>query len=99
MSGRDPAQDFDVILDELNRFSKELSQKPMIVVATKMDACQDPSRVEAVKTKAREHGWPFYAISNVTGSGLEELRLAMWNAVRPSADQQTAQNATITVGS
>lgn len=98
-SGRDPAHDFDVILDELERFSKELAKKPMIVVATKIDICEELSRLEAVKAKAREHGWPFYAISNATGSGLEELRFAMWNAVRPPGNRSAPEDATITVGS
>ena len=46
----------------------------MIVVATKMDACQDLSRVAVLKTKALERGFPFFEISSVTGQGLEELR-------------------------
>ncbi len=76
-SGRDPAEDFDVILEELGQFSAELMKKPMIVAASKIDACQDPSRIETVRAKAAEHGLPFYQISSVTGSGLEELRYAM----------------------
>jgi GTP-binding protein len=76
-SGRDPAHDFDVILTELASFSEELVAKPMIVVASKTDACQDPARIEAVKAKALEHGSPFFAISSVTGKGIEELRFAM----------------------
>ncbi len=43
-TGRDPAHDFAVIMDELASFSEELVKKPMIVVATKLDAAQDPER-------------------------------------------------------
>lgn len=99
MSGRDPAHDFDVILDELASFDKELAQKPMIVVATKIDACQDPSRLEAAKAKARQHGMPFCAISNVTGEGLERLRLAMWEGLHAAEEHGTPRDATISVGS
>lgn len=74
LSGRDPAHDFDVILEELHQFSDELAEKPMFVVASKMDACQDLSRVAVLKTKALERGFPFFEISSVTGQGLEELR-------------------------
>ena len=59
-SGRNPAEDFDVILEELGQFSAELIKKPMIVVASKIDACQDPSRIEAVRAKAAEHEMVFY---------------------------------------
>jgi GTPase len=76
-SGRDPVHDFDVILDELRSFSAELPEKPMIVVANKIDACQDPQRIAAVKAKADEHGFEFHAISAVTGDGLEALRYAI----------------------
>ncbi len=77
VSGRDPASDFDVILNELAKFNDELTRKPMIVVATKIDMCQDLSRIAKVKAKADEHGFAFYTISSVTGKGLDELRFAM----------------------
>jgi GTP-binding protein len=93
-SGREPAHDFEIIMEELRQFSEQLIQKPMIVVATKIDACQDPSRIDEVRQKAAEHGFPFYAISSVTGAGIEELRFAMSDELfRP------AQDATIAVGS
>jgi GTPase len=76
-SGRDPAHDFDVILDELHSFSEELTGKPMIVAATKIDVCQDHARIDAVRNKARERGFLFFEISSVTGAGLESLRYAI----------------------
>ena len=45
----------------------------MIVVATKMDAAQDPARVESLEALARERGLPFFKISSVTGEGLPVL--------------------------
>ena len=51
-SGRDPVQDFETIMTELASFSEELAHKPMIVVATKMDVVQDPSRVAALRNPA-----------------------------------------------
>jgi GTP-binding protein len=88
-SGRGPAHDFDVILEELHRFSQELGEKPMFVVATKMDACQELSRVEDLKAKAAQRGLRFFAISSITGQGLDELRFAvgeqLFAPVRPIA--------------
>ncbi len=85
-SGRDPANDFDVIMGELAKFNDELLQKPMLVVAARVDMCHDPARLEAVKQKAAQHGSPFYAISSVTGKGLEELRYAMAACLFPLHD-------------
>ena len=59
-SGRDPAHDFDVIFEELGSFSPSLTEKPLLVAATKVDVCQDASRIEAVRNKAREKGLPFF---------------------------------------
>ncbi len=53
-TGRDPVHDFEVILAELASFSDDLAKKPMIVVATKMDAAQDPKRVAALQTTREE---------------------------------------------
>src|SRR6266446_6410710 len=64
-TGRDPAHDFKVILAELASFSDALVQKPMIVVATKIDAAQDPAGVKAVRRLAKKHGMAFFKISSV----------------------------------
>jgi GTP-binding protein len=76
-TGRDPVHDFDTIIDELASFSDELAQKPMFVVASKMDASQDPERVEALRNVARVRELPFFEISSATGQGIEELKYAM----------------------
>jgi GTP-binding protein len=76
-SGRDPVHDFETIMQELRSFSEDLAAKPMIVVATKMDAAQDPARVESLRNLAKERGLPFHEISSVTGQGIDELRRAI----------------------
>ena len=80
-TGRDPASDFEIILKELASFSEELAAKPMIVVATKLDAAQDMDRVNAVKEAAASRGLPFHQISSATGQGIEKLKRMMAEAV------------------
>src|SRR5436853_558281 len=87
-SGRDPVHDFDVILKELASFSDELAAKPMIVVATKLDAAQDPSRVEALRDLAKQRGLAFFEISRATGQGIDELKFAMAERVLPSVPEK-----------
>lgn len=96
-SGRDPAHDFDVILNELAQFGEHLTEKPMIVAASKIDACQDAERIAAVEAKAAEHGYPFLQISSATGKGIEALRHAI--AVQLFRPVPAAPDATIAVGS
>jgi GTPase len=86
-TGRDPIHDFDVVMQELASFSPALPAKPMLVVATKMDAAQDESRVEALQEMAQKKGLAFYPISSVTGYGIERLKRAMADAIRQPAEQ------------
>jgi GTP-binding protein len=76
-SGRDPVSDFKVILTELESFSPELVQKPMLVVATKIDVAQDAGRVAALRELAARRDLPFFEISSVTGQGIDALKRAM----------------------
>jgi len=82
-SGRDPVSDFEVVLKELENFSHTLAAKPMIVVATKMDAAQDPQRVESLRHLAADRGLAFFPISSVTGDGLAPLVQAMAAVILP----------------
>jgi GTP-binding protein len=93
-SGRDPVQDFDTILRELRLFDAKVAAKPQLVAAAKMDAVDDPSRVEALERHVRALGFPFFRISAVVGTGLDDLLEAAWRqivavrAVPPPAAEQ-----------
>ena len=76
-SGRDPVSDFEIVMQELAAFSEALAAKPMLLVATKLDAAQDPARIEALRELAESRGLPFFEISSATGQGLDALRYAM----------------------
>ncbi|RPI52693.1 MAG: GTPase ObgE [Acidobacteria bacterium] len=77
-SGRDPVEDFEIIRRELSLFNEELASKPQIVAATKMDAVNDPSSVDALEAHVQSHDLPFFRISAVTGEGLDRLLEATW---------------------
>ena len=76
-TGRDPVEDFEIVMGELASFSEELVRKPMMVVASKMDVAQDATRVEALRRLAAERNLPFFKISSATGLGIDELKFAM----------------------
>jgi GTP-binding protein len=84
-TGRDPVEDFDIIRHELASFSAEMAQKPVMVVASKTDAVQDAERLASVRCLAAERGLPFFAISAVTGEGLDELVYAMAQRISEEA--------------
>ncbi len=76
-SGRDPVEDFETVMRELASFSPELALKPMLVVASKLDAAQEPERMASLRRLAAERGLPYFEISSVTGTGIEALKYAM----------------------
>jgi GTPase len=76
-TGRDPVHDFEIVMGELASFSEDLACKPMMVVATKLDAAQDPERAASLEKLARERGLAFFKISSVTGEGIDALKRAM----------------------
>ncbi len=93
-SGREPVQDFDTIVEELRLFDPKVAAKPQLVAATKMDAVDDASRVEALERHVRARGLPFFTISAVAGTGIDELLEAAWRqiaAVRALPDERPAE--------
>ena len=69
----DPVRAFEVINSELAAFSESLTQKPMIVVGTKLDATTDRVRLEALRDYCKKHGLEFHSISAAAGDGVREL--------------------------
>ena len=80
-SDRDPVRDFEIICGELAAFSEPLAARPMIVVATKLDATTDRSRLEKLRQHCAERKLDFYAISSATGEGIAELVRGMADAL------------------
>src|SRR4051794_15643276 len=73
-SGRpDPINDFEVIMNELASFGSGLAEKPMIVVAAKVDVA-NPQKLAKLNKFCEKRRYPFLAISAVTGEGIQKLK-------------------------
>jgi GTP-binding protein len=107
-SGRpDPVEDFRVIMAELASFGAGLEKKPMLVAANKIDAAQasapakksrskkpvEPEKLAQVRAFAKKKRLPFYAISAVTGEGVELLKYAMWEQVQKLRTKEATEAA------
>jgi len=90
-SHREPVSDFRAILAELETFSADMLQKPMIVVATKMDAVGDPERLNSLRAEAEKHGMELFTISSVTGLGINELKYALFDRVKVATPPPTPE--------
>jgi GTP-binding protein len=92
-SGRpDVVKDVEVILGELVSFGAHLEEKPMIMVASKMDAA-NKDRVATLKRYCKKHKLKLYEISAVTGKGIEELKYAMAEAVQELREKEVVAAA------
>jgi GTP-binding protein len=69
----DPVHSFQVINGELEAFSPSLVEKPMIVVATKLDATTDHTRLDELRDFCKQGNLEFHSISAVTGDGVKDL--------------------------
>jgi GTPase len=50
-----------------------MAERPQFVVATKLDALDEPERLERLRERAARDGREFFEISSVTNRGLREL--------------------------
>jgi GTP-binding protein len=80
-SGRpDVIKDVEVILGELSSFGAHLEDKPMIMVASKIDVV-NKDKVAALKKYCKKKKLKLYEISAVTGKGIPEFTHALADAI------------------
>jgi GTP-binding protein len=92
-SGRpDPKEDFKVIMNELERFGAGLDEKPMIVVASKIDAA-NPDKLSKLKRFCTRKKLDLFAISAVTGEGIEKLKYEMGKLVQQLREAELKERA------
>ena len=73
LSGRDAVSDYETINRELRAYDAQLAARPQVVVATKIDALDEPERLESLRRRAEADRKPFFAISSATRQGIKEL--------------------------
>jgi GTP-binding protein len=73
VSGRETVTDYLTVNRELASYNPELAVRPQFVIATKMDALDDPQRLESLREQVETDEKPFFAISSATGEGVREL--------------------------
>ena len=76
-NGRNAVDDFLTIVRELELYRLDLLSKPQVVAASKMDALDEPSKLEALREFCNERGLELFEISSVTGHGIDRLVTAL----------------------
>src|SRR5215467_6923977 len=94
-SGRsNVVKDVEVILGELDSFGAHLGEKPMLMVASKIDAA-NKQKLTKLKQFCKKNKLDLFPISAVTGKGIEELKYAIAEEVQElrERDSKEAQEA------
>ncbi|KMP10808.1 GTPase CgtA [Candidatus Nitromaritima sp. SCGC AAA799-A02] len=69
----DPLEDYRIVRNELECFSKNLFQRPQILVASKIDDPQALEKFRIYETRLKELNPLVYAVSSITGEGVAPL--------------------------
>jgi len=73
IEGRDPVEDYNIINNELKKYSEKLSKRKQIIVANKIDSMQDESKYKELEKLAKENNIEIFKISAVANKGIKEL--------------------------
>lgn len=77
---RDPLEDFQIIAEELRQYSQELANRPILIVANKMDIPGAEENLQRLTEKLGED-YRIFPVSAATGEGLKELVYAAAKAL------------------
>ena len=80
--GRDPIEDFDKIMKELESYSDKITKKPMLVAANKIDLIEeDDENYLKFKAYVEDKGYKVFPISAPLNLGVKELLSAAAEAL------------------
>lgn len=93
IDGSDPAQDAQVIVDEIERFSPSLIERDRWLVLNKVDQLLEDEREQRKQAVTDQLGWtgPVFMISALDGEGTKELAQAMMRYLE-ERDQRIAED-------
>lgn len=72
--GRDPIEDVKLINNELKKYGSDVSKKPQVIAANKLDVCENPDEiVRKLKDEFEPEGYEVFPISAASNKGVKEL--------------------------
>ncbi|MBO7333505.1 MAG: GTPase ObgE [Lachnospiraceae bacterium] len=74
VEGRDPIEDIKLINNELKKYNADVSAKPQVIAANKLDVCEDRDAViKRIRDEFEPQGFKVFPISAATKEGVKEL--------------------------
>jgi GTP-binding protein len=93
--GRDPWSDFRQINFELKEYGHHLIEKEQIVALNKTDAYQGVKPVSDLVREFRAAGYPAFAVSAVTGEGVQDLLNALYSELKAKKGEMKTVSGTM----
>ncbi len=87
-SDRDPIADYEIIQNELKRFSEDLYGKPQILVANKIDHPEAEAKFAEYRERLAAINPTLLACSSVTGQGLKELVFKIYGLLESARQEK-----------
>src|ERR1700724_1752587 len=84
----DPVKDVEVIAEELASFGAHLEDKPVIMVASKIDVA-NKEKLAKLKRYCKKNDLELFPVSAVTGKGIDDLKYAIAEKVEERRLQPT----------
>lgn len=90
IDGSDPVDNAKIILNELAKFSHELSQLPQILVLNKIDQLHDEEQDEVCNDIIARLGWTgeVFRTSTLTGDGVEAVKFHLMSAIEEEQERE-----------
>ena len=89
VEGRDPINDVYAIMEELKKYNIEISNRPMVIAANKMDAMSDMEKetvIDMLREEFEPKGIKVFPISAVSGEGVKELLWYVYDLVKQAPE-------------
>ena len=89
IEGRDPVEDIYKINAELEAYNKEISMRPQVIAANKVDLIysEDEDPIQRLRDEFEPKGIKVFPISGVTGEGLSDLLYYVNNELQKLDDK------------
>ncbi len=91
VEGRDPINDIRLILKELDNYNVDLSKKPQVIAANKIDVLYEGENDDAITLLREEfepEGIKVFPISAVSGKGIKELLWYVNNILKETKEEK-----------
>lgn len=77
-----PKKDFQVLLNELKKYNKELLQKEKVIAFSKMDSVTEWKAKLLMKINFGKNYPKPFGISSISGYGIQEMKFLLWEKVQ-----------------